>query len=518
MGRLALDGLWLLLVLLVTLAGVWLSSSLAAYRNGPMWLACALGLLAFPVLPLGWEAWAAMRRAKKDSVRTPFFTVWDRIVLRTLAVNLLIVGFTLARWPTTAFAALATRGDWFLEGRTSREAEGLRAALFRAAGGLERLYGAAHRNPYDDHLARTKTDEGEPQPAPVSIAQGATRPPDATSNESAGRLEAADFDFGRSGTKPTEDDAPDAPGEPPPLERLADGTPVWPLPATLHPAVAALPAHAEASIASVARHIAQGERDPWMRVKAVHDYVADRVSYDVESYRAGKYPPQDAETVFRTRRSVCAGYANLLAAMGQAAGDEIVVIGGDARTNGRDLTGEGHAWNAARIGGRWTLLDATWDAGFLKEDRFVKRYSTEFLFTPPEVQGLSHFPEEEQWQLRRPALSRGEFLRQPLMRPLFYAEGLTLVSPDRPQVTVDAVLEAAIRNPRRRYVLAHYERRDVGDHRAGERADCAVAQGPKVSVRCELPAEGTYRVVLFANRTRYGTYQQVGEIEALRGK
>jgi transglutaminase-like putative cysteine protease len=522
MGRLALDGLWLLLVLLVTLAGVWLSSSLAAYLNGPMWLACVLGLLAFPILPLGWEAWARMRRAKREHARTPFFTVWDRIVLRTLAINLLIVGVLLARWPATAFAALATRGDWFLEGRTSREAAGLRVVLFRAAGGLGWLYGATHRNPYDDYLARSKADqgEGEPQPAPVPIAQSATHPPDASSNENPGTLDASDFDFGPSRTPPAEDLAPD---EPPRLDRLADGTPVWPLPVTLHPLVTALPAEAEGSIASVARYIAQRERDPWMRVKALHDYVADRVSYDVESYRAGKYPPQDAETVFRTRRSVCAGYANLLAAMGQAAGDEIVVVGGDARTNGRDLTGEGHAWNAARIGGRWTLLDATWDSGFLKEDRFVKRYSTEFLFTPPEVQGVSHFPEEEQWQLRRPPLSRGEFLRQPLMRPRFYAEGFTLVSPDRPQVTVDAVLEAAIRNPRHRYVLAHYERRDaaaplVGGHGAAMPADCAVEQGPSVSVRCELPDQGTYRVVLFSNRAREGTYLQVGEIEALRDK
>jgi hypothetical protein len=39
-----------------------------------------------------------------------------------------------------------------------------------------------------------------------------------------------------------------------------------------------------------------------------------------------------------------------------------------------------------------------------------------------------------------------------------------------------------------------------------------------VTVRCELPDEGTYRVVLFANRTEQGTYQQIGEIEALRGK
>ncbi|HYU41308.1 MAG TPA: transglutaminase domain-containing protein [Vicinamibacteria bacterium] len=505
MARVILDGLWLLLVLLVTGAGMWLSSSLAAYLNGPVWLAAGLGVLAFPVLPLLWEARAAMKRARTRSLRQPFFTVWDRIVLRTLAVNLALVCVLLARWPTAAFAALATRGDWFLEGRHSQEARAARVVLFRTAGGIEWLYRAAHHNPNDAYLARTKTPEGEPQPVPVPMADGAARPSlPSVDGGSASPMPSADV----APSRPTEV-APEAPDVP---QRLGDGTPVWPLPAQVHPAVAALPVGAESSIASVARYIVQQEPDPWMRIKALHDYVADRVSYDVEAYRSKTYPPQDAETVFRTRRSVCAGYANLLAAMGSAAGDEIVVVGGDSRSNGRDLTGEGHAWNAARIGGRWTLLDATWDAGAVTEGRFVKRYSTEFLFTPPEIQGLSHFPDEDRWQLRHPALSRGEFLRQPLMRPRFYAEGFTLVSPDRPQVTVDRLLEALIRNPRHRYVIARYERRD-----GAVRADCDVEQGPSVSVRCALPDEGTYRVVLLSNREEYGTYLQIGEIEALRG-
>jgi transglutaminase-like putative cysteine protease len=511
-GRHVLDGLWVLLVLIVTLGGVWLSSSLAAYLNGPMWLAGGLGLLAFPVLPLAWEAWASARRARKASARPRFFTVTERVVLRTLALNLLVVSVLLARFPSVSFAALVTRGDWFLEGRAGAVPTALRVTLFHIAGGLEWLHGAAHRNPYDNYLTHTATGTATPVPAPVPIADGGTRPPDASSNDGSGELSASDFDFGRSGVTPAEQKGKAA-EEPALRERLADGTPIWPMAAVLHPAVAGLPATVETGIVPVARYIAQHEPDPWLRVKALHDYVADRVTYDVESYLSGAYPPQDAETVFRTRRSVCAGYANLLAALGEAAGDEIVVVGGDARTTGNELTGEGHAWNAARIAGRWTLLDATWDAGFLKDGRFEKRYSTEFLFTPPEVQGLSHFPEEDRWQLRTPPLSRGEFLRQPRMRPLFYAEGFTLIAPDRPQVTVDSLLQASLRNPRRRFVLAHYERGE-----GGGRADCAVDQGESVAVRCDLPEEGRYRVVLFSNKEEYGTYQEIGEIEALRGK
>src|SRR6186997_1225020 len=121
MGRVLLDGLWLVLVLVVTGAGMWLSSSLALYLNGPVWLAYVLGVLAFPALPLVWEARSARKRNRTGNVRPRFFTVWDRLVLRTLAVNLLIVCVLLARWPTVSFTALATRGDWFLEGRTGQE-------------------------------------------------------------------------------------------------------------------------------------------------------------------------------------------------------------------------------------------------------------------------------------------------------------------------------------------------------------------------------------------------------------
>jgi hypothetical protein len=304
-----------------------------------------------------------------------------------------------------------------------------------------------------------------------------------------------------------------APQPTPPAERplfAQDGTPLWPWPATLHPLVANLPVEAESSLDSVARRLAQGEPNPWLRVKALHDYVADRVVYDVEAYRSRKFPPQDAPTVFRTRRSVCAGYANLLAAMGAAAGVEIVVVGGDARLEGSDVTGEAHAWNAAKVEGRWALLDPTWNAGYVRDGAFVKQYETEYLFTPPEVQGVSHFPDDPGWQLRHPALSRGEFFRQPMMRARFYANGLRLRSPERSQVTVEGRLEVLLDNPQQQFLLGHFATREGGA--AGE---CRVENGREARLECAFPQEGTYRVEMFVSPQRYGTYHEVGELEVV---
>src|SRR5262249_19076863 len=134
--------------------------------------------------------------------------------------------------------------------------------------------------------------------------------------------------------------------------QLAAMSAPWPwTTASLHPAVATMPHSVETGIQSVAEYIAKHESDPVLRIKALHDYVADRIAYDSDSFYSGKYPDQDAETVFKTRKSVCAGYANLLSALATACNEQIVVVEGDARdpSTGDKLTGSGHAWNAARI-------------------------------------------------------------------------------------------------------------------------------------------------------------------------
>ncbi|MCA9692495.1 MAG: hypothetical protein KC636_23050 [Myxococcales bacterium] len=474
---LPLRALWTALVIVAPTLGVWFASSLAAYRNGPVWFVCLCGALLFPVAPLLWELLASRRPRPRT------LTLWDRLVLRTLALNLVFLVGLMARYPEAGFAALSTRGDWFLDGRSDDTAQRARASLFRLADGLEWLYAAAHDNPYEqlldqgeamlEALERPTPPPASPEPAPVEPSPG-----------------------------------PDAPTPQPP-EGDGDALPPWPLPAELHPLIAALPPDVETSVAAVGEHIKSSEPVQWRRIKALHDYAADRVAYDAPALAAGEYPPQDAETVFRTRLAVCAGYAQLVAELGRAAGEEIVVITGDARLDGTDVTGQPHAWNAAKIGEHWYLLDATWDAGHVSGDAFTKEYETGYLFAPPAVQGVTHHPDDARWQLREAPISRGEFFRQPMMRARFYAEGMALVSPQRSQVAVDDALELVIDNPRGRFLLVKAEPRGG----AGAALDCAVTGRAQTRARCSFPGEGTYTVQLFSAPEEYTTYHLVGEVE-----
>ncbi|MBE9109877.1 transglutaminase [Nodosilinea sp. LEGE 07298] len=447
--------LFYLAVFLSPVLGVWLASSLVAYVNGPKLLTVFSGILLFPLVPILWDM-----RGRKKGKQLGILTWGDRITLRTLALNLVFLTLLLALQPQTSFLALSTRGDWFLDGMQGPQVELARRGLFTAARGLEGLYLRFHDNPFDQYADTTQV---QPQPAP----------------------------------------------QPNPIGQAGQGK-GWPwTDIGLHPAVVNMPASAETSIASVAQYIASQEKDPMLRVKALHDYVADRIAYDAPNYFASIYPPQDAETVFQRRVAVCAGYAKLLEALGQAIGEEIVYVTGDSRSSTSDLEGQSHAWNAAKINGQWYLIDATWNSGYVdRASGFTKAYKTDYLFPPPEVMGITHFPQEESFQLRAQPITRGEFLRQPMMRARFFAEGMKLVAPMRSQTDTHQTAVIQIQNPNRRWLLSSYALK--GSAQAEQCTD-SPTQGPQIT--CSLPTSGTYEVSLFSGDEQYGDFAHVGQVE-----
>ena len=452
------------LVYATPILGVWLVSSLVAYVNGPMGLSLLSGILLFPLLPITWELMVTDKRKRKGQTSAQILTFGDRLTLRTLVLNLSFIALLLALRPQTAFLALSTRGDWMLENVRGPQVELVRQTLFKIANRLEWLYVAVRNNPYEQYAKDTHVVP-TPRPQPDRSGIGTTQP--------------------------------------------QQNTPGWPWEGSaLHPAVANMPASAEVSIESVARYIAQQEPDPLLRVKALHDYVADRVAYDAPSYFAGQYPPQDAETVFRTRKAVCAGYAKLLEALGRAIGEEIILIPGDARTRSSDLSGQGHAWNAAKIQGNWYLIDATWDSGYVDSSGFTKKYRTDYLFVPPEVMVISHFPNAPAWQLLPTPLSRGDFLRQPMLQPQFFAQGLKLLSPVRSQTDVTDAAVLQIDNPKQRFLKASFALKG-----AQPSTECAGQPSSAAQITCPLPMPGTYEVNLFSDSEQYGQYAYIGQVE-----
>lgn len=487
------------LVLATPALGVWVGSSLAAYDGGARWVPIVAGLVGFPLLPLAWDGLSEWRRSKKPK-RDRILKFGDRLLLRTCAVNFVFLGVLLAARPEAAFEALSTRGDWMLRGRHGPASDGTRRVVFKLAGGLEWLYKAAHKDPFKklapDDANPTLDDGNAGRPADRGSSPGETG--------GAGIAPPKPVASGGSAPPAATDRQQDGDNPPPPA------APAWPFADSIEPVVRDMPPSVESGVASIARYVREHEPDPYLRVKAIHDWVADRVAYDADALADRRYPPQDAATVLATRKAVCAGYAQLFTALARAAGIKAAYLTGDARTGEDDLDGLGHAWNAVEIAGHWYLLDATWDSGSVNGRTFKKHYRSDYFLTPPEVFGIDHYPSTARWQLRKPAITRGAFMRQPMMTPSFYARGMTLERPDRSQVDVSGELAALIDNPRGQFLLATSEPKGGG---AEQR--CDVVPGGRVVVRCPLPAPGVFRVLLFANASESGTYDQVGTLEAV---
>lgn len=93
--------------------------------------------------------------------------------------------------------------------------------------------------------------------------------------------------------------------------------------------------------------------------KALFTWVAQNVTYDVDTFANDKYfylDHPDAVEVLHSKLAMCMGYSRLNAALHRAVGIEAKVV-----------FGEGHAWNEIMINGHWQTQDPTYAAGFIDE-------------------------------------------------------------------------------------------------------------------------------------------------------
>lgn len=140
-------------------------------------------------------------------------------------------------------------------------------------------------------------------------------------------------------------------------------------------------------IIDLAKSITKDLTSDYAKVRAVHDWVAKNIAYDIEGYHSGNIIC-DALGVLHARKGVCQGYACLSAALLRSVGVKTKVVQGIAasgsipeeiRKNPQAYS-PNHAWNEAYADGRWVVFDATWDAGYVDPGVtiFTFCYKTEY--------------------------------------------------------------------------------------------------------------------------------------------
>lgn len=88
---------------------------------------------------------------------------------------------------------------------------------------------------------------------------------------------------------------------------------------------------------------------------AIYDYVCETVTYDHKNLYDNAYTLKfSAYAAIIDKTAVCQGYSNLMYRLMNEVGVKCRIIAGEA--------GEPHGWNIVKLGAKYYLVDATWDA------------------------------------------------------------------------------------------------------------------------------------------------------------
>ena len=127
----------------------------------------------------------------------------------------------------------------------------------------------------------------------------------------------------------------------------------------------------DSEIIELSKSITLGINDDYDKARAIHDWVATNIYYDFDALSSGNYSGMDAKNVLITKKGVCEGYANLVAALLRCQNIPCRIQSGYAlgidtnqewNTTNISTTDGNHAWNEVYVNGEWIIIDATWDS------------------------------------------------------------------------------------------------------------------------------------------------------------
>jgi hypothetical protein len=189
------------------------------------------------------------------------------------------------------------------------------------------------------------------------------------------------------------------------------------------------------SIDELVSYFSSIQAKPIEKARMIYVWLTDNISYDSKAYNLKNIGDNSSSTVFKTKKAVCAGFANLYTDLGEKLGLEIETISGVAKgyefeENVSDDLEESinHAWNAIRIDGEWRVFDATWGEGYGMSNKKGKLESTkkfdETWFNVNPVNTLfTHFPEDMNKQYINNPIRFESFLTLPYLLPSAFNSG-----------------------------------------------------------------------------------------------
>ncbi len=288
------------------------------------------------------------------------------------------------------------------------------------------------------------------------------------------------------------------------------------------------PPSAEASVDSLASYLAAPARNEREKARSIFRWVAENIDYDELGYfkgtagtaeTKGSLSGTSSKDILRTRKSVCDGYSDLFLSLASSAGLDAVKIAGYGKgygyLPGENLSGPlNHAWNAVKINGSWYLIDCTWGAGYIDENKkYVRKFDDHYFMTPPSEFIYDHFPEDTAWQLLKHPLSKSEFEKLVFLKSEFYKYGLKLGDHSEGTIRADKRINVSVYAPNDVLLISDLRYLDGSLPSDGTRNyTFCERDGDRYDIFMQFPRAGSYILRVCAkHRNEPGEYHEVIE-------
>lgn len=148
------------------------------------------------------------------------------------------------------------------------------------------------------------------------------------------------------------------------------------------------------------------------KARAVYYWVSNNIAYDVTKMNSKNIiienDDDNIESTLKSKKGICSDYATLFTDLCTKVGIQSLIVEGYV-IKSNSLNYLSHAWNTVYIDSAWYMFDATWAAGYVKRDKFIKERNNKYFKVEPNILFASHIPFNYLFQFSNNPISHEEF-------------------------------------------------------------------------------------------------------------
>ena len=213
--------------------------------------------------------------------------------------------------------------------------------------------------------------------------------------------------------------------------------------------------------AELAKNITSSYDTQEEKIQAIYYWVTHNITYDVKLYEKmkkssrnkKKYSKKELKEkeykevvkTLKSKKGVCQQYSNVFQSLCDAVGIQSIYVSGYAKANPKKSgLGEKHAWNAVYLDGNYYLLDATFGAGYVDDDKkFHFSFDPNYFIADPDAFKMNHLPTQSKWQLTGELITKEVYKNNPGIGSGYYKYGIDMLSPNA--FRIDASKDAPLK-------------------------------------------------------------------------